>query len=259
MAAAINWHVAIQTCPRPGAPTLPATVASLSAAGWPADSVEIYIDLKRSGCWQAWQRMLAGVVNSIEQIPSPPAGNSKNTWILLAEDDAEFSANLRSLLDSPSVRLDTSAVYSLYCAAGLPFDLEFGWRRVPAPLKSWGSLAYLFHASIAHRLIDFLPRHPLRNARDGTDRAIGIFCQRAGIPYVVHSPSFVRHLGVQSLGAATSLDESGGMECNRQCSQWVKKVQIDEEAGKFEFEVVRGDAGGMAGAAGADAPAACGE
>lgn len=252
MAAAtkVTWHCALQTAPRPGNPTIGVTLSSLASAGWPIDSIRIFDDTELTGCWQAWMRMLAGVVDVVDRsppLPSPPAGQPPQpSWILLAEDDCQFSAGLRRHLESPRVALHPAAVHSLYCAAELPFELEFGWRRVTAPRQCWGSQAYLFSVEVARKLLASLPTHPMRDSRDGTDRAVGMFCRNASIPYLVHSPSFVRHIGVE-FSSLDQAGQSGGRECNRQCASWIKRIKIDAETGQVDFEIVSGNAAAACG------------
>jgi hypothetical protein len=206
------WQVGVLTCPRPGHPTLGVTLASLSSAGWPIRSIRIFYDFDRIGCYQAWLRGLRLLADHA------PAG----AWLLLAEDDGQHAAGLRGYLERPG-QLDPNGWNSLYCAGTLHSCIHFGWREAAAPRQCWGSVSYAVTAEMARR---FLADVPFPAWRDGTDRAVGHFCRRAAVPYRIHSPSFVRHVGLES-----SLDEPGGEAVNRQCAWWVAEISDRETGG----------------------------
>jgi hypothetical protein len=220
----LAWGVGLLTCPRPGPSTFDRALASLHAAGWSAAEIAVHNDDPPSGCYQGWLKMACRTLCDFPQAD----------YLLLVEDDCELSAGLRAWLEhciptDPALR--RPAWHSLYTAAELHSAQDLGWREVPAPRQCWGSLAYVVQPKILKLL---LADPPQARHRDGTDRAVGHFCRQHGFPYLVHSPSFARHLGT-----ATALDRPGGTDLNRQCACWVERIRWSESDGRknLEFEI----------------------
>lgn len=216
------WSVGVLTAPRPGQPVLGTTLDSLELAGWPDREIRVFNDRELSGCYRAWRVALAALLSA-----SPQAD-----LILLSEDDALFPAGLREFLESQhaSGSLPSHSWLSLYCADSLDGMLDCQWQAVHTPRQCWGSVAYVIPPPLARSL---LADPPMPNWRDGTDQAVGRFCQRAKVSYFVFSPSLVKHIGLIS-----SLDDPGGEDINRTCCRWVNRIDRDDsESGRFTFDI----------------------
>lgn len=220
-----NWSTAVITAPREP-PTLARTRSSLAAAGF-LDPL-IVSDATSAGCYKTWRAGLSYLLSL----------SWSADWLLIAEDDCEFTSGLREWLEAAStpLALDPAAFNSLYCSAGnypkgeSSLNFSVGWREISVPLYAFGALAYAITPALARR---FLADPPTPERPNNTDHAIGLFCKREGIPYRVHSPSFVRHIGFSS-----ALPESaqGGLSEYRQAATWVRK--IDPGTGDWEIDVL---------------------
>jgi hypothetical protein len=200
----LHWAISVLTCDRQVS-YLERTRASLRRAGWPVHST--YIDTARAGCYRGWRSALAHLLHE-----SPAAD-----FLLLCEDDIAVTAGCRDLLDLYPP--DPHAINSLYCAAPNHDDSVFGWHGVARlPRCALGALAYAMTPDMARR---FLADPPLPDWADGTDMAMGKFCQRERLPYMVHSPSLVQHIGTVS-----SLREPSHDEQSRHAKRWLKSLEL---------------------------------
>lgn len=201
------WLACVVSAPRP-VPTLPATLESLSRAGWTAPIV-VY-DGQRLGPGWNWLMALDVAVRQ-----SRACGAE---WILMAEDDIEITPNLKYRLSGLSIPESASnSVLSLYCSLPLP---EVGWCNVfCGTARSAGALAYAMPLAVA-RVIRY-GGHRIK-LQTGADFIVPDACQACDIPIYVHSPSFVRHTGT-----TTSLRSPVGDERFRQCRKFVERIEDD--------------------------------
>jgi hypothetical protein len=192
-------------------PTLESTLASLHAAGFA--SIMQFDDRHRIGCYAAWRKMLERM---LWMFPDAP-------YLLMCEDDCEFSTGLADYLSSAGSAGDLPhAILSPYCAAANHIDGESGWHSVH-PRRAFGALCYLIPRPLA---LQFHTRPPSPDWRDGTDIAMGQFCQSRNIGYYVHRPSLVRHTGF-----TTTLDIHKETDANdqfRQCEFFARRISADQ-------------------------------
>lgn len=198
--------VGVVTCENRELNTLNTTLAMAQIAGCAASLVQF--DTVNLGAWGNWRACLKRLVDL--------ADAGKYRFLLVLEDDAVLSSGLAKYLETFSLAHDV--IYSLYCANGSPAnkifrEWNFGFHEVEAPRFSWGALAYLMHIDLARKI---LAAPPFPDRKDGTDHAIGVFCKTNKIPYLVHFPSLVKHIG-----AISSLEEVGGNNEYRQAKYWV--------------------------------------
>lgn len=191
----MKWHVACITTKRP-TPTLERTLDSLASAGWP--HAVVFSDRKGVGCWQAWQWAIHGVLACIHKINSDR--------ILICEDDCLHAAGLREYLDSNPKGIFTGAsVVSLYTSA-YNHTPQGGWIPVHTggPIRTYGAVSLVIPVYLLPALLGDTPN---KDQPNGTDHNIGLFCRREGIPFLCHSPSFVKHIGDESTLPDAGVDE----------------------------------------------------
>lgn len=158
------------------------TLASLRESCSPI-GYRILSDEARTGCWQAWLRLLRSMV-------ADPRGASH---LLLCEDDVIFTRGLYDyLLRNPP---PADSVANLFCTSECHRPELMQWHRQPLPARAQGSLALLIPLAIARKLAA-APPNP--DDRDGTDRNVGLFCREHDIPFVTHSPSLVLHATLET-------------------------------------------------------------
>lgn len=172
----------------------------------------IYTDLERSGCWQAWLRLL----NALLRDAGREKENRQPDWLLLAEDDVFFARGLGDYLQHNPP--PAGSIANLFCSPECHSPELMQWHRQPCPARFHGSLALLIDIRTARRILE---NTPFLRRRDGTDHNLGTFAREHGIPYVVHSPSLVLHATTE-----TSLTEAGGREENRQAFCFVEAIDV---------------------------------
>lgn len=203
----IRWATGTLTAPRKQA-TLAASLTSLRSAGF--EPGVILNDHLLTGCWQNWLAVLRRLL-----VTAPDADR-----FLITEDDCLFTVGLRDYLEACPPPAD--GITSLYCSRECLREPWMTWHRMSVPLFAHGSLAYILTPAIARRIIE---EPPFPTRRQGTDHAIGTFCRHREIPYLVHSPSLVRHSYVASaLGP-----ECGGRVELRQAGIFLKQVTIHDQ------------------------------
>lgn len=225
----LRWAVGIITARRSPS-TLSATYKSLLSAGWTRNQILVSAEqnvpagdllveqldssrraphavhhLRPAGCYRNWRFMLAMM---LESAPN-------DDYYLISEDDCQYTAGLRHYLDANPPPRD--GIASLYTAAPNHRPDSPGWNSITVPLRAYGALAYCIPPDLARRF-HADPPHP--KWLNGTDTAMGYFCQREGVKYYCHSPSFVRHTGIGE-GMETTLPDAGVAK-NRQCAEWAE-------------------------------------
>ncbi|MBA4030794.1 MAG: hypothetical protein C0478_07860 [Planctomyces sp.] len=206
------WAVGITTAPRESA-TLSATLESVARAGFTAAQLfaepdtpipdspnhhQLRVTVSRRGttlgAFPNWY------VSLTELVLSRPHAHG----YLILQDDAELAASLVPYLEQifPQGPLP-QGIYSLYCPAHEERAGARGFTVIDPGWQAWGALAYLLSPLTARRLLtdrtllDHRPHGPAEGLKN-IDSVVGWWCRRAGVPYFVHQPSLVRHLGETS-------------------------------------------------------------
>ncbi|HVA47660.1 MAG TPA: hypothetical protein VNH11_14920 [Pirellulales bacterium] len=216
----MTWCVGMTTAPR-ARPTLERSLSSLIAAGWnqprlfaephtsvPANLSELAVTWRdrKLGAFPNWYLGLS------ELFLREPLADA----YLMCQDDAIFAEGARDYLEQdlwPAADVGVVSIYTpTHWSRGAPrgFHVEtHGWA-------SWGALAYVFpnkslRALLAHPL---LIEHRRLGPGDGLrniDSVVGAWCQAAELPYFVHVPSLVQHIGETS----TIWTTAGATGCRR--------------------------------------------
>lgn len=202
-----NHAAAVTTAPRPnGVSYLTATLDSLALAGWDdpvifADS-NMILDLparasaKHLGSWGNFVRAISTLWNE-----RPTAD-----VFVVFQDDLLVASGLRRWLDGQLWPEPLPGVMSLYCSkvTAEEFARGVGWFAMPQddlPRKAYGSLGVVMPPAAVRLLVRDPPGSGSKNQ---TDYWLGRFCRDHGLPYLLHSPSLLRHVG------RTSCFERGG-------------------------------------------------
>lgn len=205
----------ILSAPRPN-PTFPSTLQSLTRNLWLIPYVSY--DYSRTGCYRNWRHAAEFVIRELFE--------KSVTHLLIFEDDIEIAVSPTWLLSQIRHHLprDGRWITSLYTAACVPPPKRPGWFTAERlPKHASGALATLWPVGILNQFLGD-PPHP--EWTDRTDHAIGLFCRDQRIPYLMHSPSIVRHTAVGHDNSA--LIKPGGREEDRQCRTWLGDL-LDSE------------------------------
>lgn len=171
---------AVTTAPR-DASYLPDTLQSLAAAGF--DSPLVVCDGQpKLGPKATFRRALWSLRGA--------------EWLAIFQDDIVVARGLRDWLEQHVLG---TGVYSLYCST--VHDGKDGWRQVDLVPNagntlpwhnSLGACALLLHETVAS---GFLKDDPQFNRNDRIGAAVGEYCYRNDLPFFVHCPSLVQHIG----------------------------------------------------------------
>ncbi|QDT44045.1 hypothetical protein Pan241w_41500 [Gimesia alba] len=202
-----HWSVGITTAPRTE-PTLNQTIDSLRKAGWdqlqiyaepgveiPADSQNLLIvpRTERLGAFPNWYLALT------EMLLRDPKAEA----YLLCQDDVLIAENTRAYLERRLWPAAEIGVVSIYCPSHYQQNSTPDFIREDRGWRSWGALAYIFSNPSARLLLSdvtvlnhrgFGPAEGLKQI----DAVVGLWCERQQLPYFVHSPSLVQHIGETS-------------------------------------------------------------
>ncbi|MBW3596230.1 MAG: PKD domain-containing protein [Planctomycetes bacterium] len=256
-----DWAIGVTAAPR-DPQTLPRTLASLEAAGFPRPRVFADGDLEAPAGYEATRR-------------SPAVGGWPNFWLaatelvarqpgadayLLVQDDVIFSAGVFDYVSRFDVP-DDCGVLSLFCPACHNRDL--GWFAIPVGYGMASAQALAFPRE---RMYEFLA-HPWtvnhrRNAPksehfrgDGLhhiDGVVGEWCRLTRRRCYCHSPSLSQHVGRDSVffdpGAADThtfyWEVSGPGVFLQGTGQTISFVPPDNGVYTGTFTVVDDDSGG---------------
>jgi hypothetical protein len=198
------WSVGITTAPRAGE-TLEQCVESLRAAGWqtarifaepgaelPASCRHFATTCRdeRLGAFPNWY---LGLAELVMRQPSADA-------YLMVQDDAVLARGARAYLEQWLWPAATVGVVSLYCPSHYSQGRATGMHVITEGWLSWGALAYAFPGAAARQIL----LHPsaLEHRRRGphgglrnVDSVVGAWCVETALPYYVHVPSLVQHIG----------------------------------------------------------------
>lgn len=198
------WAVGMTTAPRLR-PTLEESLASLAAAGWeqPRLFVEPETVLPQRfrtlpATWRddklgAFPNWYLGLTELFLRQPLADV-------YLMCQDDAIFAVGSRAYLEQNLWPAAEVGVVSIYTPSHWSEGRTPGFHPVRHGWASWGALAYAFsNPSLRALLADPLfIKHRHHGAADGLrniDSAVGAWCEAAGLPYYIHVPSLVQHIG----------------------------------------------------------------
>lgn len=212
----MNILPVVITASRPQKTTLPDTLSSLQQAGFIPPIV--VNDSERRGCYWNWRR---AAYCAIEH--SRTCSVTFN-YALLCEDDVALSLGLRRWLDEDHhwpIQSDFRHrfVASLYTARQNHREAPGWFHATRLPKQASGALATLWPVHVLREFTEHVP-HPEWDNR--TDHAIGLFCRNRQVPYLLHSPSLVRHTAVHH--GHSALRSPGGRVEDRQCQEFVTSL-----------------------------------
>ncbi|MCG6154357.1 hypothetical protein [Rubinisphaera margarita] len=203
-----RWSVGMTTAPR-RVLTLEASVRSVFLAGWhdvrlfaepgtklPAD----FVSLGRSdrdeklGAFSNWYLALSELY-----LRTPHADA-----FMVLQDDVVLARGLREYLDNQLWPDPKVGVVSLYCPSHVTLAVGCGFGITNEGWGWWGALALVFsNPGIRAFLSDIeVLNHRHHGPDDGSrniDSVVGAWSRRSGLPFYVHCPSLVSHIG----GAST--------------------------------------------------------
>ncbi|HEX7375605.1 MAG TPA: hypothetical protein VF278_00760 [Pirellulales bacterium] len=195
------------TAPR-ARPTLERSLNSLISAGWttprlfaephtrlPESSTALAISW-RDGKLGAFPNWYLGLSELFLREPLADA-------YLICQDDALFAAGSREYLERTLWPAADLGVVSIYTPTHWSRNQPRGFHVENRGWASWGALAYIFpnqslRALLAHPLLLLHRRHGAAEGMRNIDSVVGAWCVAAGLPYFVHVPSLVQHIGETS-------------------------------------------------------------
>jgi len=192
-----SWAVGVLAAKRPAKPTLPATLASLRAAGFGSPvvfaepGVEVPAGVEsvrrpaRLGAWHNWIDALARLAAT------------KPDAVLLCQDDVAFCGDLRPYLEATlwPARPHRVALCSPYCPGPLrqPFR---GWNQVRLGSALTGALCWAIPPAAADLIVDALAgRFRTSPGEARIDLKIGRWAGNKGLLIYYHTPSLAQHTG----------------------------------------------------------------
>jgi hypothetical protein len=224
------WAVGVTTVPQRRAALLPATLASLRAAGWGEGEARLFVDGDPDGA--SWEREFGLPVTC----RTPALGVSGNWFVslwelywrhphaqryMLVQDDVAFLRNVRQYLDATPYpegsylnlyadRVSEEVIHGKRAgtwhegAAVDPERCPHAFRDGEGRLqqRGRGALALAFDQAAVQALLSH--PHMLRKPKDPAngsrliDGAVVESMNRAGLREVVHCPSLCQHRGDES-------------------------------------------------------------
>jgi hypothetical protein len=239
-----SWCVGVTTAPR-REPTLETTLGSLHAAGWsdvrlfaephsevPSGTEDLFIT-RRAELLGAFSNWYLGLAELVMRSPDADA-------YFLCQDDIVLCQNLRGYLEERLWPARAVGVVSVYCAAWQDHFGTVGFHQLDAGWHSCGALAYVFSnagakALLTHPLFLQHRTHGPESGGASIDSVVGQWCRMSGLPYYVHSPSLVQHVGRTSAlwrrdGDSVRRHASSFLGEERDALQWWEdRVSIDLE------------------------------
>ena len=144
-------------------------------------------------------------------------------WLIVFQDDVQVARGLRGWLEGPD-NLPDDGVCSLYCSETLGANdagYDAWWRLNLTPTDerpqpwygSLGACALMLRPAVAEM---FLEEDPQMGRTDRIGAALGEFCYKQGIPFWVHSPSLVEHVGEVSVNGKMPMtpERTAGRFCS---------------------------------------------
>lgn len=181
--------VGVMTCDRPGGVSyLDKTIASLKAACFESPIFGL-VDGDKRGCFRAFAPRL-GIVPTFLQLVAGMLARSDGDPLVVFQDDIDVQPSLKEIIDYelPS----PPGIWSLYLSADR--EAPRGWSPLvddgSYPLNV-GACGLVLARSTAERLMTHGP-FP-RTDRLGSQ--LVKWCWNSRIPFYVHSPSLIKHIG----------------------------------------------------------------
>lgn len=206
----MRWAVGLTSAWRQS-PTIETSLSSIQSAGWKTtrvfaepgsqilsgdNSVSGHSVCERAGTLGAFPNWYLGMTELYLREPLAEA-------FLMFQDDVMLAANTREYVERTLWPAPEVGVVSLYCPSQEHVSGCTGYKRIDSGWDAWGALAYVFsNPGLRAFLSDLVvlnhrhhgPAGGLRNI----DSVVGNWCQRVGLPYFVHVPSLVQHIGATS-------------------------------------------------------------
>ena len=203
----MSWSVGMTTAPRIQ-PTLKRSLQSIVAAGWrilrlfaepqtkvPDEFGDLPISWRgdRLGAFPNWYLGLS------ELFLREPLADA----YLMCQDDALFAEGARDYLERCLWPAATVGVVSIYTPTHWSTGKPRGFHVETHGWESWGALAYIFsnqslRALLADPLFISHRHHGAASGERNIDSVVGAWCEKVGLPYFVHVPSLVQHIGETS-------------------------------------------------------------
>jgi hypothetical protein len=183
-----RWAVAVTTAPRPRR-TLDATLASLWAAGFPAQM--IVEDQTKAGSWPTWLTALGRVVEA-----DPDA-----TAYMTVQDDVVFCRGLRAHLERTCWPSETTALCSAFCP-GAYRRKSAGWHRENHGWYLVAAQCWAIPPAVARRMLVEL--HDI-DSFSRVDAIVGRWAEAVGLDCWYHSPSLAQHTGLKNSALGDNL------------------------------------------------------
>lgn len=202
-----TWAVGVTTAPRKVS-TLGRMLNSLEEAGWSeawifaephTDTTCLCPDhrlIVRSETLGAFPNWYLSLTELVMRAPAVDA-------YLMCQDDILLSPGLRDYALAELWPASEAQVVSFYCAAANEQNGARGFVRLDAGWNTCGALALVFPNAVARALLcdSLFLHHRNRGPRRGManiDSVIGLWCRQSGIPFYLHQPTLVQHIGDHS-------------------------------------------------------------
>ncbi|MGH7134864.1 MAG: hypothetical protein ACREHD_03940 [Pirellulales bacterium] len=227
-ARSLSWSVGVTTAPR-SRPTLERSLDSLAAAGWSEPRLfaepHARVPEKFSGLATTWRDAKLGAfpnwyLGLAELYFREPSAEA----YLMCQDDALFADGSRAYLEKCLWPAEELGVVSIYTPSHASAGRTPGFHDERRGWATWGALAYVFpnnslRALLAHPLFTHHRRQgPGRGLRN-IDSVVGAWCRAADLPYYIHVPSLVQHIGETS-----TIWTSAGALGRRRASDFVARI-----------------------------------
>ena len=195
--------VGVITAPRKPA-TLDTTLASLRSggfsqeihvfaepktlrAGWSFPSTRLHQNPQRLGLYPNWLNAARWLLTHTDK-----------PWILLCEDDVEFSLCAAAALWHGLTTLEKVGYISLYTSVRsvelAEAPLHPGWAPINLGRLNWGALAYGFPREVLTEIV----RRETDPEQESTDSHVAEHLRQLGLNCWHHLPSLARHTGDQN-------------------------------------------------------------
>jgi hypothetical protein len=220
-----NWSVGVTTAGRKQ-PTLDRTLTGLAQAGW--ERPRLFADA--DACvHERWARLpssrrdeqLGAFANWYLALAEMVMRNPHADGYLLCQDDVIFCRGLRAYLERSLWPAERIGVVSLFCPTHFGRGKPKGFHVEDRGWDAAGAQAYLFSYASAEALLasPLVLRHRHSGPAGGSrniDSIVGLWCRETRLPYFVHVPSLVEHVG-----ATSTIYRAAGLWGNRAAADFV--------------------------------------
>lgn len=214
-----NWAVGVTTAPR-RIPTVDQTLESLAQAGWNAPRLFVEPCESPSPLFENYPASYR--VQTLGAFPNWYLGLSElylcephADAYLMCQDDGLFAYGLREYLEETLWPSSPVGVVSLYCPCHEHMEDVVGYSEIDRGWQAWGAVAYVFsNPGLRELLSDSMVLNHRHHGPDeglkNIDSIVGSWCQRRQLPYFVHVPTLVQHIGKTS-----TIRKKGGLRGHR--------------------------------------------